>query len=88
MLYISRCKRKFRDKKELKLVNKGGITDLFDNVIKESFRITDDEYDYIVENVSDDEIGYLVSEEMTFSEKRECLKIIEKYLTKFYNEEN
>ena len=88
MLYISRCKRKFRDKKELKLVNKGGITDLFDNVIKESFRITDDEYDYIVENVSDDEIGYLVSEEMAFSEKRECLKIIEKYLTKLYNEEN
>jgi len=85
--YISRCKRKFRDEKELNILSKGGITDLFDNQIKLVYRITDDEYDYLCECLSDEEIGYFVSEDLNFSEKRVLIKLLEKHLENYYNKE-
>lgn len=83
--YISRCKRKSRDFIELKIKSSGDMFDLFDNVMKENFRINDDEYDYLCENMSDAEMDIITKEEMSYQQKRECLKIFEKHLTDFYN---
>ncbi len=82
--FVSRCKRKFRPYEDLKIKSSGGMFDLFDNVIKEVYRITDEEYDYLAENLSDDEMSFFVSEKLSFGEKRECLKIVQTHLSNYY----
>lgn len=83
--FISRCKRKFRPYEDLKIKSSGGLQDLFDNTIKEVYRITDDEYDYLAEFLTDGEMSYFVSEKLSFGEKKECLRIIQNHLSKYYN---
>lgn len=58
--------------------------DLFDNAIKEVYRITDDEYDYLAENLTDGEMSYFVSEKLSFGEKKECLRIVQNHLSNYY----
>ena len=82
--FVSRCKRKFRPYEELKIKSIGSMLDLIDNVIKEVYRITDDEYDYLAENLSDVEMPYFVAEKLSFSEKKECLRIVQNHLSKYY----
>ena len=82
--FVSRCKRKFRPYEELKIKSSGSMLDLIDNVIKEVYRITDDEYDYLAENLSDVEMSYFVAEKLSFSEKKECLRIVQNHLSKYY----
>lgn len=81
---VSRCKRKFRPYEDLKIKSSGGMFDLFDNAIKEIYRITDDEYDYLAENLSDGEMSYFVSEKLSFGEKKECLRIVQNHLSNYY----
>lgn len=83
-IFASRCKRKFRPYKELKIKSSGGMLDLFDNAIKETYRITDNEYDYLAENLTDEQTNYFVSEKLSFAEKKECLKIIQNHLSNYY----
>ena len=82
--FSSRCKRKFRPYENLKIKSSGGVLDLFDNVIKEVYRITDDEYDYLAENLTDGEMSYFVSEKLSFGEKKECLRIVQNHLSNYY----
>lgn len=82
--FVSRCKRKFRPYEDLKIKSSGGMLDLFDNAIKEVYRITDDEYDYLAENLSDGEVSYFVAEKLSFSEKKECLRIVQNHLSNYY----
>jgi hypothetical protein len=82
--FVSRCKRKFRPYEDLKIKSSGGMLDLFDNAIKEVYRITDDEYDYLAENLSDGEMSYFVSEKLSFGEKKECLRIVGNHLSNYY----
>ena len=79
---MSRLKRKNRTDIEYK--NKGGLLDLFDNTIKEVWRINDKEYDYIVETSTDEEILFLVNEELTIIEIKKALKFIDKKLMELY----
>ena len=81
---ISRCKRKFRTTEDLEIKSRGGILDLFDDSIKQGYRITDDEYDYLAEHLTDDEISYFISENLSFGDKRKCLKIVESHLINYY----
>jgi len=83
-VFASRCKRKSRPYEVLKIKSSCNILDLFNNALKEIYRITDDEYDYLAENLSDDEISYFVNEKLSFCEKKECLRIVEKHLLNFY----
>lgn len=64
----------------------GGLFDLFDNGVKEVLRINDNEYDYICEKATDDELKIILKEKLSFSEKRELLKLLHKYITEFNNE--
>lgn len=82
--FVSRCKRKLRPYEDLKIKSSGSIFDLFDNFIKQVYRITDDEYNYLADNLSDGEMSYFVSEKLSFAEKKECLKIVENHLSNYY----
>jgi hypothetical protein len=81
---VSRCKRKFRPYEDLKIKSSGGMLDLFDNTIKEVYRITDAEYDYLAENLTDGEMSYFVAEKLSFSEKKQCLRIVQNHLSNYY----
>lgn len=80
---LSRAGRRNRTCEDLGIKNKGGMLDLFDNAIKEIYRITDDEYDYIAENLTDGEMTLFVAEKLTFGEKKQCLSIVEKHLANY-----
>lgn len=58
-----------------------GIFDLVDNEIKQTFYITDAEYDYLTEKMIDAEIdNLLIDRQSSFGKKRKCLEMINKYL--------
>ena len=82
--FVSRCKRKFRPYEDLKIKSSGGMLDLFDNAIKEVYRITDNEFDYLAENLTDGEISYFVAGKLSFGEKKECLRIVQNHLSNYY----
>ena len=77
---MSRFKRKQRDYTLLKIKSKGGLPDLFDNVIKELWYITDYEYDLILEKMSDEEMDLFLTENPTFTQKRYLLNLVDKYI--------
>ena len=60
------------------------MLDLFDNAIKEVYRITDNEFDYLAENLTDGEISYFVAGKLSFGEKKECLRIVQNHLSNYY----
>jgi hypothetical protein len=74
---------------EVKIKGSGGLHDIFDNAIKGLFNITDEEYDFICENASDEEINTFLAAfggletEPTFTEKRKGLEIRNKYLEQY-----
>ena len=82
--YVSRCERKKRPYNVLKIKTSGGLFDLCDNTIKGVYRITDDEYDYLSEMMTEGELSYMVGEEQSFGEKKICLRILEKHLSNYY----
>lgn len=77
---------KNRNRRDIEFMDHGSIPDLLDNHMKAVLRINDDEYDFICEKASDDEIEILcVQENITFQEKRKIIIVLTKYL-KLYNE--
>jgi len=52
---MSRAARRNWTEDMLGLKSSGGLLDLFDNAIKASYRITDEEYDYMSENMTEDD---------------------------------
>lgn len=80
---MSRLSRKNRTEEDLGIKSSGGIFDLFDNEVKGVFRITDEEYDFIAEHIKDEEKDIIFKDNLTFSEKRQCLIIVDKYLKEF-----
>jgi hypothetical protein len=76
--------------KDLKLVTttpgkRCGITDLFDDYFKSAFNLTDEEYDFFCENMTDEETSVMVNEKPIYSEKRQMISIRTKLINK-YNE--
>ena len=78
---MSRLLRKNRTNSECDIKTSGGITDLFDNTIKSVWRINDQEYDSILEKMTDEEMDLFIKEVPTFQEKRKLLLLIEKYIS-------
>lgn len=52
--------------------------------MKETYRITDNEYDYLCEKLSDDEMNLFSLENLSFTQKKEILLILTKHLTNYY----
>ena len=67
----------------------GGIHDMFDNVIKVLFNITDDEYDFIAATSTDDELNVFLTalgdmeKGSTFTERRKALELRNIKLSQF-----
>jgi hypothetical protein len=60
----------------------GGMFGLFDSLIKETCRISEDELDLLCDIATDDEIELAIAENLTFAQKRDLLKFLEE---KIYN---
>lgn len=70
--------------KDIEFRESGGMSDLFDNAFKAGLNLTDDEYDYIAEHMTDEESMLLVNDNPTFTQKREVINIRSKYLRQYY----
>lgn len=66
-----------------------GITDLLDDMIVSQFNITDDEFDFICEHATDEELEvFTLMEGAPFSERRKALEIRHKYVNLFNSQES
>lgn len=59
------------------------IFGMFDDQMKSAFNITDEEYDYLCEHMTDEETGVMVTENPTFAERRQMIEIRNRYLEAF-----
>jgi len=60
----------------------GGIFGLFDSMIKETCRVSEDELDLLCDIATEDELDLAVADNLAFGEKRLLLKFLEE---KIYN---
>lgn len=65
----------------------GGLTDAFDDAFKYLWRINDEEFDYISETLTDEEIQLIVSDFETISDIKIALNIINNCLN-YKNEQS
>lgn len=78
-------------KKGIVIKSSGDISDVFDNAVKQLFNVTDDEYDFMCQNATDEDLDIFLTAmgtletEPTFTEKRKGLEVRNKYLEKFNN---
>ena len=76
------------------IVETRGIHDLFDNLIKVLFNITDEEYDFIAEHSTDHELDVFVTAlgtdmmASTFGERRKAIELRDKMLARLNKEKN
>lgn len=79
-LIMGRLSRKKWNNKDFGSNNTSGVFGLLDVSIKENFRITDTEYDYICGNATDEELELLIENELNFSQKRDIINLLCKYI--------
>jgi hypothetical protein len=77
-------------REEIEFKGSGGLFDVFDDYVKGLYNITDEEYDFIAERMSDEEISIFISpidvETVSFSQKRMALQLRNRYLKQFKDE--
>jgi len=62
----------------------GGVTDAFDDAIKAAWWINDDEYDYISEFATCEELDLFLGGKC-FSDKKKAILVVDKLLIEMYN---
>lgn len=72
------------------IIGSTGIAGLIDSSIMEAFRITDEEYDYLCEHMSDSEMDSFIgasdlSSDLSFSDKRKLITMLDSYIKKYNN---
>ena len=77
---MSRINRKNWLNKDIGYKSSGGMFDLFDNYIKSTYRINDDEYDHLCQVMSDDEMDIFVTDTQTYADKRKMIELLNKYI--------
>ena len=77
---MSRISRKDWTCKDMGLKSKGGLLDLFDNQIKNIYRINDTEFDYLCEVLSDYENDIFLNDNRTFTDKRKIIELLNKHI--------
>ena len=80
---MSRISRRKWTAKEYGTETTKGVCGLMDAIFKENLRITDDEYDFIAENATDDELFYLLEEHPTFAIRRKIISIVNEYTNEY-----
>ncbi len=71
---MSRFSRKNRE--DIVFKGSGGLDDVIDDFLKELWRVDDNEYNYISEFATDEELTIILPEFKNFGEKREAIKIV------------
>ncbi len=83
-----RLLRRNRTNIDLGILNSGNFMDFYDNAVKLAFRLNDEEYDYLCESLSNEDLKYLILREKqegyTFAEKRKLLQILSENLKDYY----
>lgn len=78
---MTRFERKNRT--DIKYKGCGGINDALDDMIKQLWRINDDEYDYLCENLTDEELCTILPEFKNISQIKDVINITNKYLSNY-----
>lgn len=71
--YLNRKSWLTDDSNPMGIKGRGGLNDIFDDSIKGSYRITDDEYDFICEHATDEILNLVIKDNLTFTQKRKLL---------------
>tara|TARA_R110002124_G_scaffold176991_1_gene344985 strand:+ start:577 stop:825 length:249 start_codon:yes stop_codon:yes gene_type:complete len=79
---MNRQKRKKRT--DIIIKDSGSILDLIDDSIKSTWFINDDEYDFICENATTEEIDLFIGLNPTYSNMKKALEIIDRLLATMY----
>jgi hypothetical protein len=85
---MTRLSRKKRTDIKLSLnqKSKNGLTDLMDDAMKSIWRINDDEYDYLCENLSDDDLYlFTLPDKITLSELKTIIGKVNQLVFYFQN---
>ena len=78
---MTRFSRKNRTDIEFK--GCGGITDAFDDMIKELWRINDDEYDYLIDDATDEELDFIIPQFKNISEMKKAIEFVNNKLSNY-----
>ena len=75
---------RFERKNRTDIVYKGcgGITDAFDDMYKQLWRINDDELDYLCKTLTDEELSYIISDFKNITQIKKAINIINTALSK------
>ena len=79
---------KRRNRTDIKFETPNGICQIIDNMIKETWRINDEEYNYILDEIGKDEEKlelFCLQEEMSFSDIKQAIIMVDDLLDKRYN---
>ena len=81
-LNMTRLERKTR----IDIIYKGcgGLIDVFDDTYKQFWRINDDEYDYLCETLTDEELDAITPAFKTISEIKKAITIVNAALSKMH----
>jgi len=78
---MGRLNRKNRT--DIILKNRGGMFDAINDAVKQTWRINDEEYDFICENATDEELDLIVSDSiLDFSKKRKVIECVNRLIEK------
>lgn len=78
---MSRLKRKKRT--DIIYKGCGGLTDAFDDALKQTWYINDEEYDFIAQNATDEELDLFLNLKPTRDNMRKALMVVDKLLDDF-----
>ena len=77
---MSRIKRRTWTMAEFGDRSNKGLFGLMDVAMKQNLRITDDEYDFIAGEMSDEEMDSVLEDRPTFAQRRKIIQILNKYI--------
>lgn len=77
---MSRINRRTWTMKEFGDKNMKGFFGLIDVAMKQNLRITDDEYDFIAGEMTDEEMSSVMVEKPTFAQRRKIIETLNKYV--------
>ena len=77
---MSRINRKTWKMDDFGHANSAGIFGQMDVTVKDTFRITDSEYDYLCGVCTDEELELLLLSKPNFTTKRKMIELLNKYI--------
>lgn len=76
--------KKLRKEVSASIKGRGGLFDAFDDMMKAAYNVTEIEYDYILTNMTDDEMEvFVLGPNPTFGERRKSIEIRNKYVEEY-----